>query len=127
MISRYRLTAPIPAIHHAPEGAEPRVTLPAGALLVESVLQSTRLGMVDMYWERRHFSAHRRDLFKKAELVSAALAQNHSKTFTFWNAFTPTRKCFRFVFRRRRCAGAFWNGMPVKKTGPRWNWALRQR
>jgi hypothetical protein len=72
MMSRYRLTAPIPAIYHAPEDAEPRVTLPAGALLVETILQSTRLGMVDMCWERRHYSVHRRDLFKKAELVSAA-------------------------------------------------------
>jgi hypothetical protein len=108
MISRYRLTAPIPAIHHAPEGAEPRVTLPAGALLVESVLQSTRLGMVDMYWERGHFSAHRRKLFKKAELVSAALAQNHSKTFTFWHAQAHTAKWFVSAVLRRGISVGFW-------------------
>jgi hypothetical protein len=75
MMSRYHLTGPIPAIYHAPEGAEIadlRVALPAGAVLVESVLQCTLLGMVDVYWERRHYSVHRRDLFKKAKLVSAA-------------------------------------------------------
>jgi hypothetical protein len=41
MMSRYRLTATIPAIYHAPEGAEIadlRVTLPAGAALIESVV-----------------------------------------------------------------------------------------
>jgi hypothetical protein len=75
MMSRYRLMAPIPAIYHAPEGAEIadlRVTLPAGAVLVESVLQSTLFGMVDVYRERRHYSVHGRDLFRNAQLVSAA-------------------------------------------------------
>jgi hypothetical protein len=67
----YYLTGPIPAIYHAPDGREPRVNLPAGAVLVESVRQ-TLFGMIDVYWERRHYSVHRRDLFKKAERVSAA-------------------------------------------------------
>ena len=72
-MTRYRLTAPIPAIYHPPEGGELRVTLPGGALLVESLLQSTTLlGMVGVYWERRHYSVHRRDLLKKAERVSMA-------------------------------------------------------
>ena len=72
MMSRYRLTAPIPAIYHTPEGGDLRIKLPTGAVLVESVLESTLLGMVDVYCERRHYSVHRRDLFQKAELVSAA-------------------------------------------------------
>jgi hypothetical protein len=75
MMSRYRLTAPIPAIQHAPRGAEIadlRVKLPAGAVLVESALEPTLFGMVDVYWEKRHYSVHGRDLFRKAELVSAA-------------------------------------------------------
>jgi len=75
MMSRYRLTVTIPAIYHAPEGAEIadlRVMLPAGAALIESVVLSTIFGMVDVYWERRHYSVHRRDLFQKAKLVSAA-------------------------------------------------------
>jgi hypothetical protein len=75
MMSRYRLTASIPAIYHAPEGAEIadlRLTLPVGAVLVESVLQSILLGMIDVYWERRHYSVHGRDLFRNAQLVSAA-------------------------------------------------------
>jgi hypothetical protein len=71
MISRYHLTAPIPAIYHTPEGGELRVNLPAGAVLTESVLQ-TLFGMIDVYWERRHYSVHGRDLFKRAERVSAA-------------------------------------------------------
>jgi len=72
-MTRYRLSVPIPAIYHTPEGAELRVTLPAGAVLVESVQQPRRLiGMVGMYWERRPYSVHRRDLLKKAELVSTA-------------------------------------------------------
>ena len=75
MMSRYRLTTPMRAIYQAPEGAEIadlRVMLPAGAALIESVVLSTIFGMVDVYWERRHYSVHRRDLFQKAKLVSAA-------------------------------------------------------
>ena len=75
MMLRYRVTAPIPAIRHPPAGAEiadSRVKLPAGAVVVESVLESILLGMVDVYWDRRRYSVHRMDLSKKAELVSAA-------------------------------------------------------
>jgi len=76
MMSRYRLTAPISAIHHAPEGAEiadRRVTIPDGAVLVESAQRSrTLLGMVGVYWEGRHYSVSRTDLLKKAEQVSTA-------------------------------------------------------
>jgi hypothetical protein len=76
MMSRYRLTAPIPAIHHAPEGAEIadlRVTLPAGAVLVESVQRSgTLTGMICVYWEGRHYSVSLRDLLQKTRHISAA-------------------------------------------------------
>ena len=72
-MTRYRVSGPVPAIYRTPEGAELRVTLPAGAVLVESTLQSkTVLGMVAVYWEWRPYSVHRRDLLKKAELVSTA-------------------------------------------------------
>jgi len=72
-MTRYRVSRPIPAIYHTSEGSELRVTLPAGAVLVESILQAkTILGMVGVYWERRPYSVHRRDLFKKAELFSTA-------------------------------------------------------
>jgi len=72
-MTRYRVSGPIPAIYHTPEGAELRVTLPVGAVLVESVLQAkTLLGMVGVYWDKRPYSVHRRDLFKKAELFSTA-------------------------------------------------------
>jgi hypothetical protein len=41
-------------------------------VLVESVLESSLIGMLDVYWERRHYSVHGRDLFRKAERVSVA-------------------------------------------------------
>jgi len=75
MTSRYRLTAPIPAIYHAPEGAEiaeHRVMLPAGAVLVESALQTTLFGMVGVAWGGRDYSVYPKDLYKKAERVSTA-------------------------------------------------------
>jgi len=72
-MTRYRLSAPIPAIYHTPDGAELRVTLPAGAVLVESVQQRrTLIGMVGMHWDSRPYSVHLRDLLKKAERVSTA-------------------------------------------------------
>lgn len=72
-MTRYRVSGPIPAIYHMPEGADLRVTLPAGAVLVESTLQSkTILGMVAVYWEWRPYSVHRRDLLKRTELFSTA-------------------------------------------------------
>ena len=71
-MTRYRLSASIPAIYHTPEGPELRVMLPAGAVLVETVLDSTLFGMIGVYWEKRYYSVHRRDLLKKAERVSTA-------------------------------------------------------
>ena len=70
---RYRLKGPIPAIKDGYEGREVRVTLPAGAVLIESVQHfTTLLGMVVVHWDGWHYSVHPRDLFKKAERVSTA-------------------------------------------------------
>ena len=72
-MTRYRVSGPIPAIYHTPEGAELRVTLPVGAVLVESVLQAkTLLGMVGVCWEGRHYSVALSELLKKTERVSTA-------------------------------------------------------
>ena len=74
MMSRYRLTAPMRAIYQAPEGAEiadRRVTLPAGAVLIESVQRNGTLrGMIDVYWEGRHYSLFLRDLLQKTERIA---------------------------------------------------------
>ena len=76
MMSRYRLAAPIRAIYQAPEGAEIadlRVTLPAGAVLIESVQRNGTLkGMVGVYWEGRHYSVFLRDVLRRTERISAA-------------------------------------------------------
>jgi len=76
MMTRYRLTAPIPAIYQAPEGAEIadlRVTLPAGAVLIESIQRNGTLkGMVGVYWEGRHYSVFLRDLLRKTQRISSA-------------------------------------------------------
>ena len=75
MMTRYRVTAPIPAIYHPPgaEIADRRVTLPAGAVLYESVQPSgTLTGMIGVYWGRGHYSVFPRDLLQKAERISSA-------------------------------------------------------
>ena len=76
MMLRYRLKAAIPGVHHAPQGAEVanrRVTLPAGAVLIESVQRNGTLkGMVGVYWEGRHYSVFLRDLLQKTQCISAA-------------------------------------------------------
>jgi hypothetical protein len=63
-------------MHQAPEGAEiadRRVTLPAGAVLFESVQRSgTLTGMIGVYWEGRHYSVFLRDLLQNVERVSVA-------------------------------------------------------
>jgi hypothetical protein len=70
----YRLTAPIPAVRHPPAGAEiaDRVTLPVGAVLVESAVQTILVGMVGVAWGARDYSVYPKDLCKKAERVSTA-------------------------------------------------------
>jgi hypothetical protein len=76
MVTRYRLTAPIPAICHPPAGAEiaeRQVTLPACAVLFETVEHSgTITGMIGVYWEGRHYSIFLRDLLQKTERVANA-------------------------------------------------------
>jgi hypothetical protein len=76
MMTRYRLTAPIRAIYQAPEGAEIAdrgVTLPAGAVLLESVQRAgTLTGMIGVYWEGRHYSVFLRDLLQNVERISVA-------------------------------------------------------
>jgi len=70
---KYSVKDPISAILHKPGGGHFSVTLPAGAVLQESTQASTTLlGMVGVYWEKRPYSVHRRDLFKKAERFSTA-------------------------------------------------------
>jgi hypothetical protein len=72
-MTRYRLKSPIQAIYCTPEGGEVRVTLPSGAMLVESVQHSrTLLGMVGVYWEGRHYSVSLSNLLLKTESVSVA-------------------------------------------------------
>jgi hypothetical protein len=72
-MTRYHLKASISAIYSPPEGGEIRITLPAGAMLVESVHHSrTLVGMVGVYCEGRHYSVFLSDLLRKTELVSVA-------------------------------------------------------
>jgi hypothetical protein len=75
-MTRYRLTAPIPAIRHPPAGAEiadRRVKLPTGAMLYESVEPSgTLTGMIGVYWEGRHYSVLLRDLVLNVERIATA-------------------------------------------------------
>jgi len=72
-MTRYRLKSPIQAIYCTPAGGEVRVTLPSGAMLVESVQHSrTLLGMVGVYWEGRHYSVSLSNLLLKTESVSVA-------------------------------------------------------
>ena len=76
MMTRYRLTAPIPPIRHPPAGAEiadRRVKLPTGAMLYESVEPSgTLTGMIGVYWEGRHYSVLLRDLVLNVERIATA-------------------------------------------------------
>jgi hypothetical protein len=72
-MTRYRLRAPIQAIYHSPEGGEVRVTLPSGAILLESVQHSkTLLGMVGVYWEGRHYSVSLGSLLRETDAISVA-------------------------------------------------------
>jgi hypothetical protein len=65
---RYRLKTPIGAMFHKPGGGLVRVTLPAGAILVESSRQTTTvLGMVGVLCEGQHYSVGLNDLRKNAE------------------------------------------------------------
>ena len=73
IMTRYRLKAPIQAIYHKPESGDVSVTLPAGAILVESVEHSrTLIGMVGVYWEGRHYSVSLGSLLRETEAISVA-------------------------------------------------------
>ena len=73
MVTRYRLSAPIPAIRHPPAGAEIAhrcVTLPACAVLFETIQRSGTLkGMIGVYWEGRHYSVYLRDLLPYGQII----------------------------------------------------------
>ena len=73
MLSRYRLKAPMSAILDKPGGQNVSVTLPAGAMLLDSPHTSTTLpGMVGVYWEGLHYSVFLDELLKNAEIVRSA-------------------------------------------------------
>lgn len=73
MSAYYRLKAPISALLERPEGPPLTVTLPAGAMLLESSEHSsTLLGMLGVHWEGRHYSVSLPELLLKAELVQRA-------------------------------------------------------
>jgi hypothetical protein len=73
MAGQYRLKVSLRAIFERASGEQVSVTLPAGALLRESVQHYiTLLGMVGVYWEGRHYSVSLSDLLQKAERVSSA-------------------------------------------------------
>ena len=70
---RYRLKISIPAIYDKLGNRLVRVTLPEGAVLIESSRPSgTLIGMIGVYWEGRHYSVHLRDLLRNGERVSTA-------------------------------------------------------
>ncbi len=69
-MTRYRLKIRIRAILDKPGGQHVPVTLPAGALLIQSTQPSTTLlGMTGVYWEGRHYSVYPRDLLRAAARV----------------------------------------------------------
>jgi hypothetical protein len=68
-----RLKAPMSAILDKPGGQNVSVTLPAGAMLLDSPHTSTTLpGMVGVYWEGLHYSVFLDELLKNAEIVRSA-------------------------------------------------------
>src|SRR5258707_2694103 len=70
MLSHYRLKAPLSAILDKPGGQHISVTLPIGAMLLDSPHTSTTLhGMVGVYWEGLHYSVFFNELLKTAEMV----------------------------------------------------------
>ena len=73
MALRYRLKTPIQAMYDKPEGWLVFVTLPAGALLLESSKSSGPLiGMIGVIWEERRYWVHSRDLLQNAERIKTA-------------------------------------------------------
>jgi len=73
MLSRYRLSAPISAILDKPGGQNVPITIPVGAMLLDSPHTSTTLpGMAGVYWEGLHYSVFLDELLKSAEIVRGA-------------------------------------------------------
>jgi hypothetical protein len=73
MLSRYRLKAPLSAILDKPGGKNVSVTIPVGAVLLDSPHTATTLvGMVGVYWEGVHYSVFFNDLLKNSEIVQSA-------------------------------------------------------
>ena len=72
-MTRYRLKAPIAAIYPKVGGSLVDVTLPPGAMLIESSQPSgTLIGMIGVYWEGRHYSVHLKDLLNNAQRIRTA-------------------------------------------------------
>ncbi len=73
MLSHYRLKAPLSAILDKPGGQTVSVTIPTGAMLLDSPHTATTLpGMVGVYWEGLHYSVFLDELLKTAEIVRSA-------------------------------------------------------
>ena len=73
MLTRYRLNAPLSAILDKPGGQHIALTIPIGAILLDSPHTSTTLfGMVGVYWEGLHYSVFLDELLKNAEIVRSA-------------------------------------------------------
>ena len=73
MLSRYRLKAPLSATLDKPGGQNVSVTIPTGAMLLDSLHTSTTLPeMVGVYWEGLHYSVFLDELLKTAEIVQSA-------------------------------------------------------
>ena len=73
MLSRYRLKAPLSATLDKPGGQNVSVTIPVGAMLLDSPHTATTLpGMVGVYWEGLHYSVFLDELLKNAEIVQTA-------------------------------------------------------
>jgi hypothetical protein len=69
-MTRHRLKVSMPAILNMPGDRHIPVTLPAGAIVVESSrLSATLFGMVGIYWEGRHYSVYPTDLLRATERV----------------------------------------------------------
>ncbi len=71
-MSQCRLEAPIQAILDKPDGEQVSVTIPAWSVLHTTSQPSNLLGLVDVYWEGRHYGVSLKDLLKNAELVESA-------------------------------------------------------
>ena len=69
----YRLKAPMSVILDKPGGQNVSVTIPVGAMLLDSPHTSTTLpGMAGVYSEGLHYSVFLDELLKSAEIVRGA-------------------------------------------------------